>query len=255
MTLRQQLTATCLFSILFANAGLAQVTAGNKRLTLRSDFPAKTVMVSSSNQQVGEKSPFLVAATVKENDNQKEFRSLLQFNYDSLPPAILRDPTSITSAQLVLYPINADFLQNNYEEPGKLVVQRIVENWYDSSTAWNNQPMVDSLQVAKQKVRIKRKTPEISINVTLLVMDMILHGNKGFMIRQNNEIVANTLTGLSFASSLNDDKLIRPLLIITYNDGSYHPSDIQQRPTRPVSAPVYTIPTRVPVTVVSNRSE
>jgi len=126
MNLRQQLTATCLFSILFANAGLAQVTTGNKRLTLRSDFPAKTVLVSNTNQQIGEKSPFLVAAAAKENDNQKEFRSLLQFNYDSLPAAIMTDPTRIASAELVLYPINADFMANNYDEPGKLVIQRIL---------------------------------------------------------------------------------------------------------------------------------
>lgn len=250
MNFRQPLTAICLFIILFANAGMAQTFGGNKRLTLRSDFPAKTVMVSNINQQVGEKSPFLVAAAMKENESQKEFRSLLQFNYDSLPALIMKDPTRIALAELVLYPTNANFMANKYDEPGKLLIQRIVENWYDSSTGWDNQPTVDSFEVAKQKVKIKRKNPEIRINVTLLVMDMILFGNKGFMIRQNNEVVANTLTGLSFASSLNDDKLIRPLLIITYNDGSnYSPQiEMQQRRNRPVSAPTYTMPPRaVPV--------
>jgi len=122
----------------------------------------------------------------------------------------LKDPTRIASAELVLFPTNADFLKNNYDEPGKLVVQRIVDNWYDSSTACDNQPRVDSFEVARQKIKIKRKTPEIRVNVTLLVMDMILYGNKGFMIRQNNQVVSNTITGLSFASSLNDDKLLRP---------------------------------------------
>lgn len=256
MNLRHQLSA-CLFILLFSTTSQEQTIVGNKRLTLRSDFPAKSVVVSNINQPVGEKSPFLVAAVVKENDHQKEFRSLLQFNYDSLPAVIMTDPTRIMSAELVLYPTNANFISNNYDEPGKLVVQRIVENWYDSSTAWNNQPRVDSFEVARQKVRIKRKTPEIRVNVTLLVMDMILYGNKGFMIRQNNEVIANSLTGLSFASSLNNDKLLRPLLVITYNDGTNNsPDNIQQRPNRPVSVPTYTTPPRaVPVTSTSNRSE
>ena len=251
MNLRQQLTAICFFSILFANVGLAQV----KRLTLRSDFPAKTVIVSNVNQQVAEKSPFLVAAAVNEDGGQKEFRSLLQFNYDYLPKLILTDPILIESAELVLYPANADFFENKKDEPGKLVVRRIVENWYDSSIAWDNQPKVDSSTFAKEKIRIKGKNQEIRINVTYLVMDMIRYGNKGFMICPNNAAITNALSGLSFASSLNDDKLLRPLLVITYNDGSNYSPVIQQRPNRPVSTPVYTVPTRVPVTVVSNRSE
>jgi len=87
-------------------------------------------------------------------------------------------------------------------------------------------------------------------------MDMILYGNKGFMIRQNNESVAKTLSGLSFASSLNEDKMLRPLLVITYNDESNFSPDLQQRQSRPVSAPVYTIPPRTaPVTTTSNKSE
>jgi hypothetical protein len=115
--------------------------------------------------------------------------------------------------------------------------------------------MVDSSTFAKEKIRIKGKNQEIRINVTYLVMDMIRYGNKGFMICPNNASITNALSGLSFASSLNDDKLLRPLLVITYNDGSNYSPDIQQRPNRPVSTPVYTVPTRVPVTVVSNRSE
>lgn len=254
MNVRQQLTATFLFSILFANAGLSQVSGGQKRLTLRSDFPAKSVLVSSTNQQVGEKSPFLVAAALTESGNQKEIRSLLQFNYDYLPPSIIKDPTSITKAELVLYPATADFFSNNYDAPGKLVVSRIIENWFDTCTYWDNQPMVDTVAVTKLKVRIRKKTPEIRVTVTSLVVDMIIYGNKGFMIRQNNSEVTNTLTGLSFASSLNDDKLLRPLLVLTYYDVINYSPDNSPNPGRPVSTPVYTIPPRI-VTSSSNGPE
>ncbi len=255
MNFRQQLTATCLFSILCANAGLAQI----KRLTLRSDFPAKTVMVSNMNQELGKKSPFLVAAAVEENGNQREYRSLLQFNYEYLPSIVMTDPHMISTAELVLYPTNADFLANKYDEPGKLVVKRIIENWYDSVTAWDNQPMVDSVGVSKLKVKIHRKEPEIRIDVTSMVKDMIVYGNKGFMICQNNKFVTNTLTGLSFASSLNTDTLRRPLLVITYSDGRNF-SDLQQmqwdqRQNRPVSTPIYTPPPRSSGGSGSNKSE
>ncbi len=244
MKFRQQLTAASFFSLLFATNGLAQV----KRLTLRSDFPAKTVMVSNITQELGTKSPYLVAAAVEENGTQKEYRSLLQFNYEYLPPIVMTDPHMIMTAELVLYPANADFLANKYDETSKLVVKRIVENWYDSLTAWDNQPMVDSLGVATLKVRLSKKQPEIRVDVTSLVKDMILYGNKGFMICQKNKSVSNTISGLSFASSLNSEKLQRPLLVITYSDGR-NTSDLQQmqqqqRQSRPVSAPIYTPPPR-----------
>jgi hypothetical protein len=254
MNFRQPLTATCLFSILCANAGLAQI----KRLTLRSDFPAKTVIVSNMNQELGKKSPVLVAAAVEENGSQRVYRSLLQFNYEYLPSLVMTDPHMILTAELVLYPTNADFLANKYDEAGKLVVKRIIENWYDSITAWDNQPMVDSVGVSKLKVKIHRKEPEIRIDVTNMVKDMIVYGNKGFMICQNNKEVTNMLTGLSFASSLNSDTLRRPLLVITYSNGT-GPHDLQQmqlqqRQSRPVSAPTYT-PIRTGGSGSSNKSE
>lgn len=257
MNLRQHLTATFLFILLFANAGVSQTYTGYKQLTLRSDFPAKTITVSNVNEKVGEKSPFLVAAIVNENESQKEFRSLLQFNYDYLPELVKTDPIRISSAELVLYPANSNFFENKKDETGKLVVRRIIENWFDSSTAWNNQPMVDTSTVAKEKVKIKGKNQEIRINVTLLVMDMILHGNKGFMISQNNPVATNTLTGLSFASSLNEEKLLRPLLIITYYEGgNSSPDYIRQIQNRPATVPLYKAPLTVPVPASSsNRLE
>lgn len=230
MNFRQLLTVTGLFSISFSNSSHAQTEYANKRLTLRSDFPAKTVMVSNINQQVGEKSPFLIAAARKENGDQKEYRSLLQFNYDYLPAAIMQDPTMIASAELILYPTNSDLLANNYDEPAKLVVKRIVENWNDSITGWDNLPLVDSLEVAQQKVKVNRKNREISIIVTSLVKDMILYGNNGFMICQSNIQTDNRLNGLSFASSVNNDTLVRPLLVIKYWDASSAPLDMSPQP-------------------------
>jgi hypothetical protein len=238
MNFRQNFVATCLLSIFVAQTGISQ-QLNYKRLTLRSDFPSKTVLLSNANQELGVRSPFLVAAAIKENNTRYEYRSLLQFNYDYLPEAIKTDPHMISSAYLVLFPANADFLKNNYNEPARLLVKRITGEWTDSIIAWDNQPVTDSNQFATEKITIRKKDWQVKIDVTYLVKDMLLYGNKGFLICQSNPVVQDSLTGLSFASSLNDNKNLRPLLVITYSDGSYSSPLMQSHPTRPVSAPVY----------------
>jgi hypothetical protein len=222
-------TGIGLFFLLFETTAQGQF----KRLTLRSDFPAKTAVVSNINQELGKKSPFLVAAAVNENGSQIEYRSLLQFNYDYLPDIIKTDPQMISSAHLVLFPANSDVLKNNPDGTNKLVVRRIINNWYDSLIAWDNQPVVDTSMIATEKVRIKKKDWQISVDVTRLFLDMLRHGNMGFMISQNSPVVPESLSGVSFASSLNEDKLLRPLLVIVYNDGSNTSSpSAPQRPDR-----------------------
>ncbi|MEO7983770.1 MAG: hypothetical protein ABI688_06790 [Bacteroidota bacterium] len=72
------------------------------------------VVVSNINQEVREGFPFLVAASASEDGTQKEFRSLLQFNYNYLPVALMTNPTIISKAELVLYPADAGFVANKF---------------------------------------------------------------------------------------------------------------------------------------------
>jgi hypothetical protein len=189
----------------------------NRSLTLRSDFPAKSVLVSNLlSDRVGDMSPVIGAANWIDSGRQLECRSLLAFNYEFLPKLIINDPSLINSAELVLFPLQVFFSENDRDKPRRFLVRRVLENWEDSATMWQNQPPADSDRQVLKLVRKKNIDKPVSIDVTRLVRDMIRYGNHGFLICPESPQPETMAMGQLFASPKIREEDLRPLLVINY---------------------------------------
>jgi len=210
----------CLLFVLSSTTTTAQYYFGeyiNQSVILRSDFPSKSVLVSNLlANKVGDMSPVIGAAYWADSGRQLECRSLLEFNYIFLPKMIREDPSLITSAELILSPVNTLFTKNDLNKPVNFIVRRVLQNWEDSSTMWINQPLSDSTVQVNKMVKVKNKNYPVSVDVTKLVLDMLRYGNKGFMIFPEYSAQQPTASGQLFASPKNDDENLRPLLVINY---------------------------------------
>ncbi|MBK9568876.1 MAG: DNRLRE domain-containing protein [Chitinophagaceae bacterium] len=211
----------CLLLIFSTTATRAQSYSGgnypNYSITLRSDYPSKSVLVTDLfKDRFGDQSPIIGAANWTDSGRQLQCRSLLKFNYIFLPGMIVNDPSLITSAELILYPVLVGAVQNDQATPTKFYVRRVLENWEDTATMWMNQPPADSIMQVKEVMKKKQKNKPVSIDVTGLVMDMLRYGNNGFMICHDNTSELPMTSGHWFASPKNEDETIRPLLVIHY---------------------------------------
>jgi hypothetical protein len=219
MKYNKSLLGSCLLFILSSTTAIAQYYFGeftNHSITLRSDLPSKSVLVSNIfHERIGDISPVIIAASWEDSGRQAECRSLLEFNYISLPKTLSDDPSLISSAELILYPVKENFQQTDIKKPGKFIVRRVLENWEDSATVWLNQPAADtSMQVVKT-IKIKQKNNPVSVDVTKLLINMLRSGNKGFMICPESP-QPSMVTGGLFASPKNEDEALRPLLVINF---------------------------------------
>lgn len=216
----KSLLVCCLLLILSSTATKAQNYFGNyinQTVTLRSDYPSKSVLVSNLlADRVGDLSPVIGAANWTDSGRQLECRSLLQFNYVFLPGIILTNPSMIISAELVLYPLHVSFGEDDLNKSVKFSVRRVLENWNDSTTMWMNQPVTDSNMIATKLIKKKKRDKPVSIDVTELVAEMIQSGNYGFMICPQDTQNETMALGQLFASPKNEDEEIRPLLVIKY---------------------------------------
>jgi hypothetical protein len=192
-------------------------------LTFRSDFQLKSVLVSSiSPDKSGDKSPIIGAAVWADNGKELQCRSYLQFMNMYVPRDVAFDPSLITSAELILYPVDVAGTPEDKEKASRFIVKRVVENWTVDSTKWNHQPAVDSLFGAREILRKKQKNKLISVDVTGLVMDMVRYGNNGFMIANDTTAAKKPLTPWQwFASPWHEEKDMRPLLVIHYKEPLY----------------------------------
>ena len=210
----------CLLFILFSTTSTAQYSIGefvNKSITLRSDFPSKSVLVTNmADYGIGDLSPLLIAGSWLEKGRKLECRSLLEFNYTTLPEMLINDPSLLHSAELILYPVNTTDLANDLNKPGKFIVKRVIEKWEDSLIVWDNQPLADSSLQVSIDIKVKNKKNPVAIDVTKLVKDMLLFGNKGFMICPENSAQQSFAAGELFASPKNDNEKLRPILVINY---------------------------------------
>ena len=211
----------CLLLIFSSAATRAQSFSGgyysNYSITLRSDYPSKSVLVTDLfKDRFGDMSPIIGAANWTDNGRQLQCRSLLKFNYIFLPGMIVNDPSLITSAELILYPALVGAVQNDQATTTKFFVRRVLENWEDTATMWMNQPAADSSMQVKEVMKKKQKNKPVSVDVTGLVMDMLRFGNNGFMICHDNSPEQPITSGHWFASPKNEDETIRPLLVINY---------------------------------------
>jgi hypothetical protein len=220
MKQNKSLLVCCLLFILSSTAIKAQYYFGeyiDQSVILRSDFPSKSVLVSNLlADRVGDMSPVIGAANWTDSGRQLECRSMLKFNYIFLPGIIINDPSSITSAELILSPVNVTFSQDDADKPGRLIVRRVLEDWEDSATMWINQPLTDSLVQVKKLIKVKNKNNPVNVDVTKLVIDMLRYGNNGFMICPEIADQQSISAGQLFASPKNEDENLRPILVINY---------------------------------------
>ena len=221
-----KLTLTyCLLLLFSSSATKAQSYAANytsQSLVLRSDYPSKSVLLSNIvSDKAGDMSPIIGAASWPDSGRQLECRSLLQFNYVFLPKLVIDNPSMITYAELILYPMQVVFSKEDVNKPSKFIVRRVTTSWQDSTTMWMNQPATDSAKQVTKTIKLKQKNQPVSIDVTTMVIDMLLYDNNGFMITGGSSPDKSIALGQLFASPQNDDENLRPVLVIRYG-GKYN---------------------------------
>ncbi len=114
---------------------------GILKITLESDSSTKSVLVSNiSEEKSGDMSPVIGAATWTDSGNKLQCKSLLEFDFNLIPIEILKMPSLILRANLVLYPVHVEFAAHDNEKASVIYIRQVNDKWEDSSTRWNNQP-------------------------------------------------------------------------------------------------------------------
>ena len=233
MKQNKSLFVCCLLLILSSTASIAQPYAQypnsaqlspqpywdyyNQVIVLRSDQPSQSVLVSNIlADKTGDMSPVIGAALWTYSGRQLECRSLLKFNYNMLPGFIIENPSLITSAQLILFPLKVSFAQDDMNKPSSFIVRRVKEKWEDSAATWINQPSADSSATVTKVIKVKEKNDPVSVDVTKLVKKMLLSSNNGFLISPESSFQEFMASGQLFASPKYDFEEFHPLLIINY---------------------------------------
>jgi hypothetical protein len=220
----KQTTLPLFFALLLAasfSTATAQFAVQNYNrgsVTIRSDYPPRSVLVSSiSADKAGDMSPIIGAASWQaDSGKQMQCRSLLKFNDFFIPQSIINDPSLILSAELILSPVQLTDNQNDLNKTSRFIVRRVLYNWEDTSTKWTNQPEADSAMQVTEYLKKRQKNKPVSVDVTGLFMDMLRNGNNGFMICHEPPTDPNMTLGQWFASPKNEDADKRPLLVINY---------------------------------------
>ena len=220
-------TTTCFFLFLFIST-VAQVndTAASKipstipkgilKIVLESDSSTKSVLVSNIKaDKTGDMSPVIGAANWMDNGKELLCRSLLEFDFNLLPVEILNNPILILKADLVLYPINTEFADNDNAKTSALYIRQVLDKWEDSSAMWNNQPSASFENQKSATIKTKNKNIPASIDVTEIVFNSIFkEKNNGFMIVYDDTHKKSFAAGQLFASPKNENPAIRPQLVI-----------------------------------------
>lgn len=216
---RQLLSLLSCSLALFGTTATAQTNTPyiNQSVTIRSDFPTKSVLVSSiTPEKAGDESPIIGYANWADNGTQFQCRSYLRFGNLFIPRIIQEDPSLITRAELILYPVSVQNSPDETDKISRFTVRRVLENWADTTTRWNHQPVADSLFEVKWALRKKQKGKLVSVDVTGLVMDMVRYENNGFMISYDSSGKTPVAKWQWFASPWYEDSERRPLLVIHY---------------------------------------
>ena len=142
----------------------------NQSVLLKSGYTTKSVLVSNLlADRVGDMSPVIGTAAWSDSGRQLQCRSLLEFDYLSLPKMILNNPSIITSAELILFPLQVVFSESDVDKPSKFIVRRVLETWKDSATLWINQPAADASTEVVKVIKKKQKKNTVRVDVTKLV--------------------------------------------------------------------------------------
>jgi len=148
------------------------------------------------------------------NDTGYIGRTLFKFNLSGIP-----QNATVTSAQLLLTYNQAPThygSAGHHQDSGSnaCYLQRILQDWEDSSVTWNNQPAV----TAVDQVILDASTSEFqnySVDLTAAINDMVKNpaANFGLLLRLQTE---SPIRVLGFSSG-NADTTLRPVLQVTYD--------------------------------------
>lgn len=199
------------------------------RIVLNSDSSTKSVLVSNiMDNKAGDMSPVLGAATWLDNDEELQCRSLLEFNLELLPIEVRENPSLIRYAELVLYPLNVEFAENDNNKMSFFYVRQILQSWNESTTMWKDQPLTDSVFQISVLIEKKDKDDPTNVDVTAFVKKMIKKENNGFMIFHDNDMNESLSAGQLFASPKNANPELRPQLIIYFESENHSKKYIRQ---------------------------
>lgn len=153
---------------------------------------------------------YLAAAGWTNSGNPSIYRFLIQFDLSSIP-----DHAEILDARLNLFfPTNVDFFNGSQNGENKGVIERVLDDWDENTTNWENQPATSD-ENATIIYSLYNQENAMELNVFQLVKDMLSsNNNDGFLIKLYNETPYNNLV---FASSDNANADLHPELIITYS--------------------------------------
>lgn len=144
-------------------------------------------------------------------------RAFLNFDFSSVP-------SNLTIVQAVLILHNSPIL-GHYGD-NTCFVNRIIDNWGDSTLTHNNQPNVSSLNQVTIPATTSSTQPLFEIDVTSMTQDMFASPNilYGYRIRLETEFQQRSLV---FSSSESTDPSKRPILrIITSNNIAVNNNDL-----------------------------
>jgi hypothetical protein len=184
-------------------------------IILKADSNSRSVLLSNLLEtKPGNQSPIIGTAAWTDLGRKLECRSLLSFDYGVLPKVISAE--KIAKAELILVPLDIkSTIDNSDKQFSKFMVQRVSEQWDDSSATWSNQPLADMKSEVTKQINPKKKNKLIKVDVTAMVKDMFLLGNNGFLIRYEDSLSAAASFSHWFASAKNENEDLRPLLVIT----------------------------------------
>ncbi len=182
---------------------------------IRADSSCKSALVTNFSHTRGDRSQLLATAFFSEGDSLMECRSYIQFNFDKLPPGLKAE--HITSARLVLFPMNIPEESGSSQQPADLEIQvkRLRSHWEDSLINWEEQPSSDEGSGVSKRIPARKMDHAVDILVTKQVKKMLREGNFGFLIR-NNGIKEDNQDVNWFGSARHQVKEFRPVLLLEY---------------------------------------
>lgn len=172
----KQIITTCAFiAILFSNNSFSQTTVILQPGA--AEGKDATIWTLEPTINYGDFSDFIAAAWTWSGD-EGTYRSLLEFNLDTIPQG-----STITCANLSLYYNNLSGT-NGQEGENESVLQRITSPWSENVVTWNTMPTTTAVNQIILPTSTFISEDYLDIDVSAMVSDMIEDpvNSYGFMI-------------------------------------------------------------------------